>query len=186
MAFDLPLPDNLKSFVLKRKDILVIVGILLAGLIAAILIFKVQQERIKRSASMIKSEEERVAIGRDVSVLDKKISQMRGLYAKKVNSLNMKKIEGIALVNNLTVVSSSQDKEIDTGTYAVLPMKFIFEGRYHNLGAFLSTVESQPEMVNIKGVSIKGKEEAFGEPEGEKAAKNNIIVNAAMDVVFLK
>lgn len=186
MAFNLPLSDNLKALVLERKDMFIAVCILLTALIIAISIFRAQQEKIKKSTAMIKLEEERTVIGKDVSALDKKISQMRGLYTKKVNSLNIKKVEEIALVNNLTIVSSAQGSEIDAGAYAVLPMKFIFEGRYHGLGVFLSALESQPELVNIKDMSMKGKEGVSAETEGKKPVQNNIIVNAAMDVVFLK
>jgi len=184
MNFSLPLPDNIKRLILARQSSQIIFGIVLLGLVLAVSVFQWQQAKIKKMRHNIGIEEERITVGSEVAELDKKIAQMSSLYARKPTSLSLKKIEQIASDNKMTIISASQDSESDSGLYTVNSFKLALEAGYHNLGKFISALESYGDMVQIGHLYIKNK--GGGVPLSGTEDPNNLAVNIEATVAFIK
>ncbi len=178
--------QNTLKNLLQRKDILVSLGILVAGVIFARHIYQQQHKKMQDIKSVVISEEERAAVAKEVAGLEDRVIKISEPYLKKDSALVMDKLSKLMAQSNLKVVSFSPLASEEAAHYTKSLFSIALRASYHRLVAFISLLESQPDLIRIEELSLSGSPE--GAPAGSKARENgnNLNVNIKVSLTFLK
>lgn len=187
--------------ILKKKEIGIAAGIILLGLIASGYLFQEQQKKIKKLKNEISLEEQKISLGKELAVLNDKITKTSSQYVRKAASLTIDKFNDFASESKVKIVSIAPEKERDSGFYTVMPFRLKLQASYHRLGKFISILESLPDMVKIEDFFIRGEQagsqaEAGKQEPGQKTTeqlkreegdgKNNLNIDMKVSVTFTK
>lgn len=177
--------DIIRNF-LKRKDILLFLGILLLGIFFARRLYQQQQGKIKALKETIAQEEEKAGVGKELAVLGDRITRISEPYLRKESSLTMDRFNELIAQAKVKVVSVSPDPQTDAGDYVKTSFRVNLRTTYHRLGRFIGLLESQPDFVKIEELSIQGLAQDTRGGSEETALKNDLNVNMKVSVIFIK
>ena len=180
----LVIPENIKR-ILRRKDILISLAIVGLGLLFSQRLYQEQEKKLKGLKNEIAQEEQRVKLGKEVLALENKLTQLSGPYFKKATSFAMNKFNDLASSSGVKIASISQEAESDSGPYAIMSYRLALKAGYHNLGKFISSLESLPDMLKLEELSVQG-ERASGKNPGPAEEKNPLVINMRVSLTFLK
>ena len=146
---------NLQA-ILKNKDKLIFLVILILALLTASRIYKIQKDKTAALKEEIAVQEQRIALALELAGLDNKISQDAGPYLKKESAWNAQSFHEFAFKAGVKVASISPAKEQNSGFSSAALFELALKGSYHNLAKFISVLESQKDMLQIENISLKG------------------------------
>ena len=145
---------NLQT-ILKNKDKLIFLVILILALLAASRIYKIQKDKTAALKEEIAIQEQRIALALELAGLDKKISQDAGPYLKKEPAWNARSFHEFASKAEVKVVSVSPAQEQNSDFSSAALFELALKGSYHNLAKFISILESQKDILQIESLSLK-------------------------------
>ena len=76
----------------------------------------------------------------------------------------LRRVQAMATQSNLTIQGFTPQAVAMRELHAEWPIGLTLEGSYHDLGAFLERVSKFPRIINVNGLTIKGRENAGGGP----------------------
>ena len=76
----------------------------------------------------------------------------------------LRRVQAMATQSNLTIQGFTPQAVAMRELHAEWPIGLQLEGTYHDLGAFLERVSKFPRIINVNGLTIKGRENAGGGP----------------------
>ena len=145
---------NLQA-ILKNKDKLIFLVILILALLTASRIYKIQKDKTAALKEEIAVQEQRIALALELAGLDKKISQDAGPYLKKEPAWNARSFHEFASKAEVKVVSVSPAQEQNSDFSSAALFELALKGSYHNLAKFISVLESQKDILQIESLSLK-------------------------------
>lgn len=170
--------------ILRRKDILISLFVLLVGILFSIYLFQEQQKRIKNIKSEISQEDEKIILAKELSGLDNRITKVSSPYLD-AGFLTKEKFNEFASSANIDSISVEQQEEVSKDFYRVIPFTLNFKANYHNLGKFISTLESQNAIIRIEELVIR-KEENIEESPDKTDRKNMLDVQMKVSLTSIK
>jgi hypothetical protein len=172
--------QNTLKNLLQRKDILAALVIFVGGLFFANRIYQQGHRKMQDIKKALVSEEEKAGVGKEVAGLEDKIARISGPYLKKDSSLIMDKLNNLMAEARLEVISFSPLASEEGAHYTKNLFRISLRANYHRLGAFISLLESQPDLMRIEELSLSGFQ------EGVPGKRNNLNVDIRVSVTFLK
>lgn len=170
--------------ILKKKELIVSLVIIGGGLIIASHTFQEQKKKISAIKDEVSQEEKRIALGKELSILNEKVVRAGGNYLKKTASLGADKFKELAQAANVRVISLNSVSRNDVTSYVVESYSLNLEADYHSLGRFMSSLESQPDIVKIENLTIENPQaRLLGKGQGRK---NNLNITLQVSVGFIK
>lgn len=140
----------------KRKDILVVIGvILLTVIIGNNFIYQVQKRKMSYLEGEIKEEEAKNRLVEEIVLSDKRISfYKKRLPLQRDVSWLMRRISQLAKDARIEVVSL-KPKELDRQEgYIRIPLEIKVRCSYHELGEFLSNIESSAKFIKLDSLHL--------------------------------
>ncbi len=168
------------SVVFKKKDNVVIVVMIVAGLFVSRNIYQEQLLKSNAMKEQIVSESERSKIiGRIVSLNEKnKNLKKRSWDTVDANAI-IDSIYKVGLESNIKIKNISPSDKQDEREYALIPFSITCESSYKNLILFCKKLEIYPKQIRIKGVEAA--------PGGSGPGKSVLLrLNIVVEAVYLK
>ena len=180
-------PDirTLLALLLKRKDILIAVGIIIISGLLAKNLYQEQKRKISQTEKGISSEKEKIDLEQEVSALNKEMAQKGGPYYKSGSPLSVEKIEELAALSKVSLILVIPVAERDMGFCTVSGFKLSMKASYFDLGKFVSMVEPQGGIVKIVKFSARREERP---PSGARMAgrTNPLKIDMEISHTFVK
>lgn len=154
----------------KRKDILIVAGIILLSLIVANKsIYQVQKRQINYLKREIKEEETKSRLIKEMIALNKRMeSYQKRLPLQKNISWLMGGVTRLAKDAQIKIISFQPKKVDKQEGYLRIPLAVRVSGDYHELGGFLEKIESAKEFIKLDSLNLniaKATDEAGKEAE---------------------
>lgn len=141
--------------ILKRKELLLSLGLILAGLFSAKYIFQKQQDKIKQIQNNIASDEQRLELAKGLADLHQKLIQISAAYLEKDASFAVDKLREIAARCGVRIASVNiEKKKTQAELYEVTEYKLLLHADYHSLGKLLGILESLPDILKVDEISV--------------------------------
>lgn len=165
----------------KKSTAVFILIIMLAFLIGRNQIYTGNLEKIVVLKKQIKEEKKINEILEETSILEKKLQlhQRRSFPAADPTQL-INKISQFAKEANINIGTFDSLSPIDKARYIELPLKMPFSCSYHQLGKFLSLIESNQGTIWVKRLNIE--KTSATTPEEERMLK----VELTLSGIYLK
>ena len=168
---------NLQT-ILKNKDKLIFLVILILALLTASRIYKIQKDKTAALKEEIAIQEQRIALALELAGLDKKISQDAGPYLKKEPAWNARSFHEFASKAEVKVVSVSPAQEQNSDFSSAALFDLALKGSYHNLAKFISILESRENMPQIESISLKSTD--------SPAEPNTLSLTITVSITYIK
>lgn len=149
----LSIPVNINQ-ILKKKELFLSLGIILAGLFGAKYIFQKQQDKIRDINKGIAVEQQKLALAKELFALHNKLIQISAPYLEKDTSFAVDKLKEIVSRCGVKIASVSIEKEAPTELYQLTRYRLSLQAGYHSLGKLMSLIESLPEIIKIEEISL--------------------------------
>jgi hypothetical protein len=140
--------------ILKRKELLLSLGVILAGLFGAKYVFQKQQDKIRQIHNNIVIEQERLALAKELVDLRNKLIQISAPYLEKDTSFAIDKLKGIVSRCGAKIASVTIEKGPQAELYEVTQYRLSLQADYHSLGKLLSILESLPDILKVEEISV--------------------------------
>jgi type IV pilus assembly protein PilO len=161
---------NLANFLEKRKYISVVISVILLALIIGNNLYQFQKRKIAYLKTEIKKEESKNRLVREIVLLNKKIgSYEKRLPRQRDVSWLMRKVTQLAKDAQVKIISlkpQAIDRQVG---YVRIPLEIKLNCSYHELGGFLSNIESSPEFIRINSLQLISSTQQISETEEEKS-----------------
>jgi len=167
------------SKIFSQKEYLIMIGIFIVAFNVATKLYNAQNIKLDSLKSEISVKEKEIQYLQEIQNQQVQISKLKE---------NFKKIELSDLINRVTetankfglkVVTVDQQKKTETNMFITLSFHLNVEGRYHNIGKFLSEVENFDEFAKIDNITLNPKID-------NKEDKNIITANISIVCTVLK
>ena len=152
-----PLNDFINN-ILKRKELVVSLLILIVGSSFAWKLNKEQNGKIRQFENTIAQEEQKIAVAKEVAGLHEKKTQMSDPYDKSNNSLNLDSLSHLATAHKVKVLLLDPLEQQDMGVYVVSSFAMELKADYFSIASFISAAESQPGIIRIEEMSLRKEE----------------------------
>lgn len=167
------------SQILKKKELLLSLGIILAGLFGAKYIFQKQQDKIRNINKGIAIEQQKLTLSKELFALHNKLIQISAPYLQKDTSFAVDKLKEILSRYGARIVSVGIEKEAPAELYQLTRYRLFLQAGYHSLGKFMSVIESLPEIIKIEEVSLA--------PQPQTVDSENILnVRMTLSTTFVR
>lgn len=167
---------NLNSLT-KRKDILVAIGAICLGIVVALNIHKSQLAKIASIQENIKEEKEKNDLIVVLNKLDNKFNIYKERLKKQDSSFIVDRVTEFGRQNQIRVSALNPGNAQEQDIFVKVPLNISFEGTYHQLGNFISLIESSADFLMVESLSILAPE-----LQGGYSEKISMIVNS----IYLK
>jgi len=95
-----------------------------------------------------------------VADLEAQLERLRAVLPEEKDVADLlRRIQGMATQSNLSIRGFTPRAVASKQLHAEWPIGLELEGTYHDLGAFLERVSKFPRIINVNGISIKGKDQ---------------------------
>ena len=168
--------------ILKRKELLLSLGVILAGLFGAKHIFQKQQDKIRQIDNSIVIEQQRLELDKELVDLDSKLIQISAPYLEKDTSFAIDKLKEIVSRCGAKIVSVDIEKEAPAALHEVTRYRLSLQADYHSLGKLLSILESLPDILKVEEISVRPQQ--LMAPA--KDVKIFLNVNLRLSVTFIR
>lgn len=157
----------------RKKTVIRIAILFFAIILANKVIYQPQVRKIKMLEDQIVGEKEKNKLADEINELGNKINS----YRQKIStpgdiSLVINEVFKIAKDMKIEIVSLQPQQTEEETLYVRLPLKVVIEAGYHELGRFLSRIESSEKFIKVDNLQISTAEVgSAGVPtleEGEK------------------
>lgn len=168
--------------ILKRKELLLSIGVILAGLVCSKYIFQKQQDKIRQIDNNIAIERQRLELAKELVDLDNKLIQISAPYLEKETSFAIDKLKEIVSRCGAKITSVNIEKEARAELYEVTQYKLLLQADYHSLGKLLGILESLPDILKVEGISAIPQQRTAP----EKDVKTILNVTLRLNVTFIR
>lgn len=154
---------------LKQRKELIVFGtlIIFAYLIGGRAIYASYLHKIDALSSQIEDEQKKNEIIADISILDKKakVYKQRSFSASELTQV-LDKVSALAQQAEIKIETFNPLAALDKEKYIELPIQLPLRCSYHQLGKFLSLLESNQEFIKVKKLKVyKSSGASQNEPE---------------------
>ncbi len=151
--------DKLINLLSKYKNALLNVAIIALALVISKNIYQNQAKEISTLMQLKESAQKKNAALEDISQLQKKFAVFRASINNKDIAIVMGKISDIAKEYGIKILSVRPLPDKDCGTYTAYAFDLnITSASYHNLGKFISKLESSPDIYYITNLNMARRE----------------------------
>lgn len=163
----------------KQRTVFPVITLFLA-LIIANNIHNAQKAGLADIKVKIKEEGEISRLVKDIKQKEAKFSQAKKGFAVRESAEVMREISEIAAKNGIKLISLSPGQErVKTGEFfKSLPFSARINGSYHQIGDFVSGIESSDYVLKITQFQLVGS-------RSEKEVKESLKADLTIDAVFL-
>jgi Tfp pilus assembly protein PilO len=165
------------SIINKHKNKVLNILVIFVALIIALNIYKGQVKAIKSLENQKDMETKKNEILGTLSGLEKNINSYKDFFTKKDISSLVNMLTNIAAESNIKVIAIKPLKEQNYAAYVKYPFDLVISAAsYHQLGKFISKIESFPEVfytvesMNMRSISEKAKIE-----QGERISAGLVV-----------
>lgn len=173
MRFPLKLIN--KQNIFNNLDKAVFLVIMAVGLWLALQIYHKQTDKIKMMRGEITLQEDRISLGKEISVLNKDISNEAIPYSKKTGVLDKPEFNRLASLCGLKIASFIHKEDRDEELFEEELFNLTLNGGYHNLAKFISRLESRADILRVESLSFNSLDEDADEP-GELSLRLSVRV----------
>lgn len=147
----------------KHKNIIVNLLLVALAIFLAVKIYKGQDEKVNGLREARSTELNKNTLLSEISGLEKKINSFKKFLNQKDSSDALNKISSIAGAQGVKITSIRPQPEISYNIYSKLPFKLSLEAKnYHQLGRFISALESSPYIYSVESMVITPAEKGQG------------------------
>jgi type IV pilus assembly protein PilO len=101
----------------------------------------------------------------EVAGLQAQLERLRAVLPEERDVADLlRRVQAMATQSNLTIQGFTPQAVATRELHAEWPIGLQLEGTYHDLGGFLERVSKFPRIINVNGLTIKGRENAAGGP----------------------
>lgn len=173
---------DLANFVNKYKNKILNIIIIIFAVMVANNIYKVQNRITQSLKQNREAEIKKNELLDNIGQLEKKVNVYKNLLNKKDISLVMNTINNIARNSGVKIISIKPAGTSDYSVYVRYPFDLIITANsYHNIGTFISNIESYTDVYIIDSINIR--------PVAENIEKGQIPkfnVDLKVSTVFFK
>jgi Tfp pilus assembly protein PilO len=163
------------SQILKRKDLPIHLIIIILGLVCSNYLFQKQQNKIKALNSAVALEQEKLKLAEEVAELDSKLVKISGPYLKKTTSFSPQGLNELVSKCGIRIISIAQENKQEGEQYQINSYKLSLEAAYPDLSKFIGLLESLPDLVELKDLSIQRTQQ-----------ENILTINITVSITFIK
>ncbi|TAN59417.1 hypothetical protein EPN16_07195 [bacterium] len=179
--------QELLKRLIGRQDLVLGVVIVLCGFLFANVIYKKQQQKLKGIEAEIAQQEQKIALAKELVVLDDKLKAITTPYIKKETSFTIGKFSEFAASSGVKIISLSVDGDTEIGLYTVTGYRLSIRADYHSVGRFISALESAGDIVKIEELSLSLVGAQARTRKQKDSGQGNILnVNMRVSVSFIK
>lgn len=162
----------------EKIFVLTSAAVLLITLVSARSIFQNQRERIQTLRTKIAEEQEKNEILSKIETQEGKIGYY-GLRLPRERNVEWlrKEVTELAKQAQIKIVSVEPQAPRDKGIYIQLPVKMVLDCSYHQLGSFISKLESSKEFIKLDSLRFKIAEKSEKE-EVKPLARAELMVSS--------
>ena len=186
MDTSIVLPAPLQK-IIRKKTLLISLAIIALGCFIAYNLYKMQSAKLKEIKNQTAVEEQRMGLGRELSGLNEKVSNLRRPYLKGGAGLTIEKFNELASLTGTKILSIIPEPERSMGFYNSALFNLKLQADYPAISAFLDKLEAQPGMVKIEDFSLKllprDKKASLA---GKENKANLLDINIKVNAIFLK
>ncbi len=176
-------------FIKGRKKVLSI-GMAVFTIIITLIIHSIQAKKIESLHINKDAELKKNEVLSEISRSGKAVELYNNLLKHKDASLVTNTLTDIARDSRVRVISIKPDTEINRPLYIKYPFILVIGAdSYHAIGKFISSIENQPEIYFVDGISIKfQKESRAADKELTQGADpaNKFTVNLILSIIAFK
>jgi Tfp pilus assembly protein PilO len=166
---------------LKKKDVLVVAGVVVLALLVARNIYGRQMRHYASMKELISAEKDKGATLERIIVLNEKIKKMKSKsWASTDMNFIIDKIYNIGLEVKVKIKDISFGDRVDNTNFLTVPIGFACEAPYKSLVLFMKKMETYPMAIRIKALSLG--------PTESSTSRRDPVLRAAfsIEVVYLK
>ena len=165
----------------KQKLILPIITFVIT-LIISNNIYKAQRSKEESFKQEIREEEKLSELIEVIKIRERKFSQAKEIFGLKDPSVIMQRISGFAAGSRIKILSFSPLQAVTSDVLEVLPFNLRVEGSYHELGNFISKVESAADILKIARFNLS---QSGGEARSGRQGEESLVADILINAVFL-
>jgi type IV pilus assembly protein PilO len=99
----------------------------------------------------------------EVGALQAQLERLRTVLPEERDVADLlRRVQAMATQSNLTIQGFTPQAVATRELHAEWPIGLQLEGTYHDLGSFLERVSKFPRIINVNGLTIRGRENAAG------------------------
>ena len=142
------------SFVLSKQKMILFILTVVLSLLFALGAYKSQKKKVRMLEKKIKEEKALNKMVEDIKLQEKQFTKYSAEFAEKDAALIVEEISEFARASGVKISSLAPQKRIDSGILRILPFDLEVKGLYHQLGDFLSRIESSTIMLHVVRVNL--------------------------------
>lgn len=172
----------------KYKNKIIDIVIIILAVVIAGNIYKNYIVSMKTLNSQKQEEIEKSEIAANIVKLQKEFDTYKAFINNKDISLAINNINNIAKAIGVKIISIKPEQVKTEGQYEIYPFQLAISAqRYEDVGNFISSLESVPEMFIVESIDFKPQKEEIEIEEGKKKKIFNILnVNLKISTSLLK
>ena len=144
---------------IKDKDLILRVLIIIAAVFVAKNLYKDSIKEQKFFETSIEEQQKSINIINQVKSQKKKIKEYSDEYGEKLAPLSvMKKIQNIAKLSDVNIVSINPDDVKTSGQWAIMPFSIKLQGGFHNIASFIGKLEKEKWFIQVSNLDFNSKE----------------------------
>ena len=94
----------------------------------------------------------------EVTSLERRLDSLKNVLPEQKDVAEiLRKLQGLAVQSNLTILRFTPAAQKQLPLYAEVPYRITVEGSYHNIGLFFDRVSKFPRIINVGDISITAK-----------------------------
>ncbi len=161
--------------VIRNKNLLANIGIILLALIITRNIHIGQIQEINQLKESVNKENEITVFIDDLKALEDEIDELQGDFEINLTSDKvMEKISILAKKNNLRISSIDAQSAVDKKTYQFIPITLRITSDYHKLGHFINDIE-KTGILKVKSLHIDNRQTYYSKTLAENEASLELI-----------
>ncbi|MDP3731524.1 MAG: type 4a pilus biogenesis protein PilO [Candidatus Omnitrophota bacterium] len=153
--------EKLINLFLKGRKKVLSIGITIFTIIITLIIHSIQGKKIESLHINKDAELKKNEVLSEISRSEKAIELYKNLLSKKDASLVTNTLTDIARDSRVRLISIKPDTEINRPLYIKYPFILVIGAdNYHAIGKFISSIENQPDIYFVDGISIRFQRES--------------------------
>ncbi|PIQ88679.1 MAG: hypothetical protein COV72_07055 [Candidatus Omnitrophica bacterium CG11_big_fil_rev_8_21_14_0_20_42_13] len=162
---------------------------ILPVIIAVALLFayiKMQEAGEKKIELLQKDIEKETAVNElidEIKDKEKAFNQYRQKFSEKSSALIMQMISRFAAESQVKIASLSPSRSSSGEVFSRMPFNLKVEGTYHNLGYFISMIESSEDILKVTNFNLS--HDIPGTKGKESGQENSLMAVIMLDAIYL-
>lgn len=169
--------------ILGKQKLIVPIITLLITVIVSNNVYKAQKIRVDYLKQQMKEDKKINDLIKVVKIQEKKFSEYENIFSMRDTSIIMKEVSEFAATSGVKILLFNPLSTIISEILKIMPLNLKIEGSYHEIGDFISKIESSDDVLSIADFQLsKSDPEREGGGEKKEILNANIVINA----VFLR